>query len=349
MRMPEVMLGPEAALLVAARGNGSEHGLMRFVEHGGTWRGALLAKVDQLSSLARHPSLPVVYGTSRIGGDGEIHAWRVVGNTAETLGGKPSRGSDPCHLVVDPSGRLLIFTNYSTSTIGVQALDAAGGFAGQVELLPLSGSGPETERQEAAHPHQAFFVNGTLFVIDLGADLVREYSIDPGACGAAALVAGRTTAVPAGSGPRHAVMLPDGRLAISGELGSNLLLGRPGDPPEAWASVRSTLKTGPAKTRHLRNYPGDIQRSEDGRFVYFANRGHDTISTFDVSGDAPVLVSEHDSAVAWPQHLLVLGGHVLVAGWDSSEVKALPLSAGKPEPAEPLFACAGAGWLLLYQ
>ena len=347
--MPDVRLGDREALLVAARGEGPEHGLMRWVERDGTWRGALLATVNQLSSLARHPRLPVVYGTSRIGGDGEIHAWRVTGDTAETLGGKPSLGSDPCHLVVDPGGRLLIFTNYSTSTIGVQNLDAEGGFNGELELLRLTGSGPETERQEDAHPHQAFFVGDTLFVIDLGADLVREFSLRPGARGAAALVAGRTTAVPAGSGPRHAVVLPDGRLAISGELGSSLLVGRPGDPVEAWANVKSTRKTGPAKTRHLRNYPGDIQRSDDGRFVYFANRGHDTISTFDVSGPAPVLVSELDSGVAWPQHLLVLGDHVLIAGWDSSEVTALPLTGGEPGPAEPVFACPGAGWLLLYR
>jgi 6-phosphogluconolactonase (cycloisomerase 2 family) len=345
--MPGVKLGPGQALLVAARGEGPEHGLMRWVERDGTWRGALLATVNQLSSLARHPSLPVVYGTSRIGGDGEIHAWRVTGDTAEVLGGKPSLGSDPCHLVVDPGGRLLIFTNYSTSTIGVQNLDADGGFDGALELLRLTGSGPETERQEDAHPHQAFFAGETLFVIDLGADLVREFALRPGARGTAALVAGRTTAVPAGSGPRHAVMLPDGRLAISAELGSSLLVGRPGDPVEAWANVRSTRKTGPAKTRHLRNYPGDIQRSEDGCFVYFANRGYDTISTFDVSGASPVLASEHDSGVAWPQHLLVLGDHVLIAGWDSSEVTALPLTEGKPGQAAAVFACPGAGWLLL--
>ena len=346
--MAKVKLGSDEVLLVAARGSGPEHGLMRWVERDGAWAGKLLATVDQLSSLCRHPHLPVVYGTSRIGGDGEIHAWRLAGDGAETIGGKRSEGSDPCHLVVDPAGRLLIYTNYSTSTVGVQNLGPDGSFDGPVELVHLEGSGPETDRQEAAHPHQAIFVGDTLVVIDLGADLVREFRVDPKARGAAALVAGRTTAVPPGAGPRHAVVLPDGRLAVSGELGSNLLVGRRGDPAATWADVKSTLKTGPAKTRHLRNYPGDIQRSLDGRFVHFANRGYDTVTTFDVSGPAPVLVSELDSAVAWPQHLLVMKDHVLIAGWDSSEVKALPLVDGKPGPAELVFDCPGAGWLLLY-
>ena len=74
-----------------------------------------------------------------------------------------------------------------------------------------------------------------------------------------------------------------------------------------------------------------------------------TIAVHNGRQHVPVLVSELDSAVAWPQHLLVIKDHVLIAGWDSSEVTALPLSDGKPGPAEPAFRCAGAGWLLLYR
>ena len=55
--MPDVKLGPDEALLVAARGTGPEHGLMRFVERDGTWRGALLATVNQLVE-PRAPSAP---------------------------------------------------------------------------------------------------------------------------------------------------------------------------------------------------------------------------------------------------------------------------------------------------
>jgi 6-phosphogluconolactonase (cycloisomerase 2 family) len=294
-----------------------------------------------------HPTLPVVYGTSGMAQEGSIHAWRLDRGAATPLGEKLSDGAEPCHLAVDPSGRLLIVTNYTSSTLGIQNLATDGGFDGPIELIKLSGGGPETDRQDDAHPHQVIFHNGILFVVDLGADLLREYAIDPTRRGAAALAPRRTTAVPTGTGPRHAVILPDGRFAISGELGSNLVVGRPGDPVAAWADVPSTTRAGPAKTRHKRNYPGDIQRSGDGRFVYFANRGHDTITTFDVTGSTPVLVSELDSTVDWPQHLLPLREHLLVAGWDSSRVVALPLSGGKPGAAELVFECSGAGWLTI--
>lgn len=347
--MPDVTLPDGEVLLVASRGKEDRHGLWTWSRGEGGWTGEQLATVTQLSSLARHPTLPVVYGTSRMGLEGAIHAWRIQGGRAETIGEKSSEGAEPCHLVVDPDGRMLIVTNYTSSTLAIQNLAADGSFDGAIELLKLEGGGPEKDRQDDAHPHQALFQDGLLCIVDLGADLLREFTLAADAAGVAALRAGPVTAVPPGTGPRHAVVLPDGRFAISGELGSNLVTGRHGAPADAWANIPSTERTGPAKTRHLRNYPGDIQRSIDGRHVYFANRGYDTISTFDVTGATPVLVRELDSTVAWPQHLLVLKDHLLVAGWDSSKVVAMPLVDGVPAEAETLFSCEGAGWLLPFR
>lgn len=347
--MSEFRLQAGQSLLVASRGIFELHGLTRWVQDGSTWRGKTLAKVNQLSALTRHPSLPVVYGTSRVGMEGDIHAWRIEGDTAKTLGEKSSEGAEPCHLVVDPSGRLLIVTNYTTSTLGLQRLAADGSFDGPIALLKLSGGGPERERQDDAHPHQAFFNDDTLVIIDLGADLVREFSVDSSKPGTDVLMPIRTTAVPANTGPRHGVILPDGRFAISGELGSNLVVGRLGDPTASWANIKSTRKAGPGKTRWARNYPGDIQRSIEGRHVYFANRSINTVSTFDVSGPAPMLIFELDTQTQWPQHMLVTADHVLVAGWDSSTVKAIPLKEGVPAGVtHHLFDCAGAGWLMLW-
>lgn len=340
-------LQPNQSLLVASRGKEARHGLTRWRQRDGRWVGEELATVVQLSALARHPSLPVVYGTSRQGMEGDIHAWRIEDSGAVTLGEKSSEGAEPCHLVVDPTGQVLIFTNYTTSTLGLQRLGADGGFEGPIALLKLSGGGPELERQDDAHPHQAFFVGDRLVVIDLGADLIREFAFDPAKSDAEALVEVRTTAVPANTGPRHAVVLDDGRLAVSGELGSNLIVGRLGETQ--WANVKSTRLPGPGKTRWERNYPGDIQRSTDGRHVYFANRSLDTVSTFDVTGTEPVLVDERDTESNWPQHLLATESHVLVAGWDSSAVKALVLEDGVPVAVEHVFDCPGAGWLLLWE
>ena len=93
-----------------------------------------------------------------------------------------------------------------------------------------------------------------------------------------------------------------------------------------------------------------MQRSEDGAFVYLANRGHDTVSAFAIEGGSPRLAAEADAGGAWPQNLLVTSSHLLVATWDSNRVTALPLSAdGFAGPAATLFDCPGPGWLLLWK
>lgn len=342
------ILGNSEVLLVASRGAAAEHGLWLWTEGSDGWAGRQIDTVRQLSSLAAHPRLPVVYGTAGVE-EGWLYAWHIDSGRQERLSASLSQGIEPCDLTVDPSGRLLIATNYTSSTLALQPLGEDGAFNGALSLFRLTGSGPEVARQDDAHPHQAFFSEERLIVIDLGADCVREFTLDFSRSGADVLTEVRTTPVPPGTGPRHGVILEDGRLAISGELGENLITGHLGGSAADWANVRSTLCSGPARTRWERNYPGDIRRSGDGRHVYFANRSYDTLATFDVTADVPRLVAELDTTVHWPQHIVVRHDCLLVAGWDSSRVVMLPLKDGVPEKVTPVFDCAGAGWLHVHR
>jgi 6-phosphogluconolactonase len=342
MSMDATILAPGEALLVAARGAGAAAGLHRYMAAGGGLAGGLtgglIAPAAGLAALALHPHLPVVYGVAGLE-DGRLWAWSLSGAAALALGEGPSGGAEPCAIAVDPGGRALVVTNYMSGSLGLQRLREDGGLAGAPERIDLGGSGPDPERQEAAHPHHALFAHGGLHVTDLGADLLRHYAPDLGA----GLVPRGETALPPGSGPRHAVALADGRLAITGELAGTLMLGRPG--AGEWAAAAGSARPGPARSRSPRNYPGDLQPSASGRHVYFANRGHDTIATFDVAGRTPRLVAECDAGAAWPQHLLVHRGWLLVAGWDTDAVVALPLADEIPGPPQRILSCPGPGWL----
>jgi 6-phosphogluconolactonase (cycloisomerase 2 family) len=340
-------------LYVAGRAGDEHEGLYRWDLAATEWRGRHLATARELSALAEHPLLPVVYGVSAAE-EGRIYAWRVPAqgsgqDAASVLGDVSSGGADACHVAVDPEGRTLIVVNYAHGSIAVQRLATDGSLdssAGGSHVEKLCGSSVDPDRQEAPHPHQAIFHDGHLFVTDLGADLLREYRLDGHSLTCDALIPVRETAVPPGTGPRHAVVLPDGRFAISGELASTVVVGRPGAGPDTWVVVPSTLQDGPAKTRHVRNYPGDIKSSGDGRFIHVANRGYDTITTYDVTDAEPRFVCEVDAEIAWPQHLLVVDGELLVAGWDSSRVVALPLADGHLGDVRVLFDCPGAAWLM---
>jgi DNA-binding beta-propeller fold protein YncE len=114
----------------------------------------------------------------------------------------------------------------------------------------------------------------------------------------------------------------------------------------SWREAASTTRTFPPSGAPSRNYPGDIAASPDRALAYLANRGHHTVSTFAVGGDAPVLVGELDAGVSWPQHLLPAEDELLVAGRESSNVVALALENGVPVSSRVLFDCPGAAWLL---
>lgn len=337
---------PNGSLFVAGYGSAPEHGLYRFTLRDGAWSGAQLAAAPALTAIARHPTLPVVYGTAGTSSTGSVLAWAVGQDEASLLSSVPSAGREPCQLAVEPGGRWLAVANYSSGSVAVFGLADDGSLGGPEQVLELSGSGSgiEPERQDAAHPHQVVLDGDLAYVPDLGADCIRVYRWDGDP--ASRLVPHHEVRVPAGTGPRHLVVLTGDRVAVSGELRSTILEGRVGDPESPWREAASTGRTFPPSAAPSRNYPGDITASPDHALAYLANRGHHTVSTFAVGAEAPVLVGEVDTGVSWPQHLLLAGDELLVAGRETSNVAALTLEHGVPVSSRILFDCPGAAWLL---
>ena len=93
--------------------------------------------------------------------------------------------------------------------------------AQQTLALAMPGPGTIPSRQEASHPHQTFVdpTGAILLAPDLGADLIRIYSIGSG---------GTLTACPSyvevgGTGPRHGAFSSDGKvLYIGNELANTV-------------------------------------------------------------------------------------------------------------------------------
>lgn len=364
----------EAELYVASNGIGLRFGLYSAGRVDGAWHAELLASADELSALALHPTLSVIYGTAGARQrPGRIHAWRLEAGSARAvdravrtavteLADLSSGGEEPCHLAVDPTGAVLAATNYGSGSIALWRLRADGTPNEPARLIQLLGSGPDPERQEAAHPHQLCFDGSRLYVTDLGADLLRIFA--PRGVGRDLgdwLPAGDVP-LPPGTGPRHLVLLPGRRIAISGELASTVVIGSTeaiqraiggGDSANQWQVLATSSYTG-----EPRNFPGDIERSADGRYVYIANRGADTVATVAINSseghtvggsvsDSPhaEIAAECATSITWPQHLAVTGSKLLVAGRDSNTVVALPLDGGVPGAPRRLFDCPRPVWM----
>lgn len=154
-----------------------------------------------------------VLGIAHELGHGFVTTWTIEGDALEAFGPQsPTDAADPCHVAFDESGAWLFAANYSGGRLTAHPSmpDAPRSAAFSVGF---AGTGPNPERQESSHPHQAVVdrARGRLLVPDLGADRLRVVGLgslpaDLPHDDADDLV------IHAGAGPRHLVV--DGDVAI---------------------------------------------------------------------------------------------------------------------------------------
>lgn len=252
-------------------------------------------------------------------------------------------GTDPCHLALSPCERCLLVANFGTGSICVLPLDSDGALRPPSHVVQHEGSSVAPARQSGPHAHAVTVSPDGRFVLvpDLGLDQVRIYQLDA--------VAGRLLPNPAqpyvavrpGAGPRQLVLHPGGRWAyLINELDSTV---------QAFAYDAADGRLVPVGTWPTlpeefagRSTCAELQIAPDGRFLYGANRGHDSIATFAIHPTAGSLAPiGHDATEGRvPRHFTVaLGGGLLVAAnQDSGTVVPFRLD---PATGRPVRASAG--------
>jgi len=189
----------------------------------------------------------------------------------------PSGGGNPCHLSMSHDGRFLLVANHEASNVAVLPLGDNGVLSAAIDIR-------SDEAIDHRQPHAHFITadQGGAFVLasDTGTDRVMIYkqSTETGTLAPNDPAWGQTH--PGGS-PRHLAFSPSGRyLFANGEADLTLSLFR-------YDAVRGSLDS----IQHLRTVPDGIdteghstaqmQVHPNGRHVYVANRGSDTIAIFD--------------------------------------------------------------------
>ena len=203
-----------------------------------------------------------------------------------------SCGDAPCYASLTADERFVLVANYSSATIGVLPVLADGTLGDAVSRAAHTGSSVVTDRQGEAHAHQIVQSpdGDSVLVCDLGMDQVVVYPFDraTGNLGEAT-----TLDLHPGAGPRHLAFGPDGRAVfIINELDSTVVAATWDGATRALTPFQtiSTLPAGVTDT----NYPSQILVSPDGRFVYGANRLHDTVVAYAVDSASGTL-----SAIGW--------------------------------------------------
>ncbi len=254
------------------------------------------------SYLALSPSGDVLYAVSETE-EGAVAAFSLADPARpEPLGPPvPVRGDGPTHLAL--AGPWLLTANYGSGSVSVLPLQAGGRPGTPAAVLPHRGGGPVTDRQAGPHAHAVVPDPSGRWVlsVDLGTDSVWRCAVDP--VSGAPSPAGETRLRP-GSGPRHLAFHPRGdRAYVLNELAPTVTVCR-------WDAVSGTLEP-VDETRVVPVgaeepiYPSAPVVSTDGRFLWTANRGHDSIATLalDAAGDSPALRGTVSCGGHWPRDL----------------------------------------------
>ncbi|CAK3784484.1 hypothetical protein DOTSEDRAFT_57285 [Lecanosticta acicola] len=190
----------------------------------------------------------------------------------------------------------IVLAHYSGSAVSSWLLDGKGNFSKNQELFyTLEQPGPDPERQDAPHNHEAITdpTGKYILVPDLGADLVRVYKYDQDTLELKAL---ESLKAEAGSGPRHAAFYTPS--SVSGATTYFYLVAELAATVTAYKVTYTssgltfthlqTSPTIPLFNTARRVAPAGIAVSPDNRFLIISNR-NDTSFTLPTLGKSDSL------------------------------------------------------------
>jgi 6-phosphogluconolactonase len=254
------------------------------------------AQIPSPSWIALHPNGKYLY-TVNEETPGSVSAFSINRTTGALtlLNVMSSNGSGPAHCSVDPLGQFVFVANYGSGSVAVLPINSDGSLKSFSAFEQDTGSvGPTTATDappgsfaisghDAPHAHmfQADPTGKYVFHADLGQDRLYSWILNRPA-GTLSANAPPFVSVPPGDGPRHFIFHPNARwLYLLTEEASTVIFY---DYNAATGTLSqqqmvSALPPGFVGT----SFGSEIRISPDGRFLYAANRLHDTIAIFAIN------------------------------------------------------------------
>lgn len=279
--------------------------------------------------------------SEHVGGASRTCLLQIGPDGSLTLSDTVSSGDATCHVAFSPDGRFVASAAYVAGEVQLIRVDE-GAFTGRAQVHPYDGSGPDPDRQEAPHAHQAVFSpdGALLHVTDLGSDRIWSHRIGNGLLHVPAF----SLSLPPGEGPRHVAFdwkrslgLVVGELTghvhlftVEAEAGVFTLLHSLSSLPEDWQKAPSSAA--------IRMHPGRP-------FVYVSNRNGGLLSTFRVDVDRRRLQRVDIRQLQDPSprdfHVSPDGRWLIVAGQESHRLYVHPIDSetGRIGPVRFEAAC----------
>ena len=288
----------------------------------------LAVEVGSPGFLALHPAGDKLYAVANFpGGPGAIGYKIGAGGALEVINSSPTGDGGGAHIAVHPSGKFLLTAQYGNGSTALFPLDAEGRLGTAQVIKHQGGSGVVKPVQEKPHAHWTGFSPDGRFALvpDLGLDGIVIYRID--LAKPAIERHGFAASVP-GGGPRHLRFSPDGKfIYLLNELSLSVTT-------FAWDAAAGTAQrlanvpslSAEVKAKEAHNSGAEILVHPSGRFVYFSNRGNDSVTVFraDPATSAVQVIQVQPVRGAFPRNIALSpdAGWLLAAGADSNTVAA---------------------------
>ncbi len=261
----------------------------------------LVAEMEGPGFLALHPKHKVLYAVGGLKGEQVVAAFTIDSIESQPglrlLNSIPIGDGGAAHVSLDHSGRTLLTAQYGGGSVAAFLVNADGSLDRKTALIDHVGASRVVpSRQDAPHAHWTGVSpdNKFAFVPDLGLDEVVIYQLD---ASQGSLKPHGKGVTPPGSGPRHMKFHPNGKwIYVLNELALTVSL-FDYNPQQGTMNIRQTIETVPQAelAREKAKSTSEIRIHPNGKFVYAANRGHDTLSVFEVSEDGSLKLIQREN------------------------------------------------------
>ncbi len=286
----------------------------------------LAHKIQSPGFLALHPDGTKLYAIATQENTHGVAAYHIAATGELRFFHFESTGDrGTAHLAVHPTGKFLLTAQYGGGSVSFLPLDSGGKPGTATVHKHEGGSGVHPGRQNAPHPHWCGFSPDGKFALvpDLGLDGIVIYAVNPDH--ASITRHGFAASVP-GGGPRHMRFSNDGKFIY---LLNELSLCTSAFTWDATTGKAERVSTTPSLSEETKaaesfNSAAEILIHPHAPFVYSSNRGHDSVTVYQIKNDGTALdvIQVQPIRGAFPRNINLdpSGKWLLAAGADSNTV-----------------------------
>ena len=221
-------------------------------------------------------------------GTGSIESYSIKNDSLILINQSKTGGEHPCFVAVNKDG-FVVTANYTGGNVGLLRVEKNGKLSDLLDVQQHSGKGT-TERQEAPHAHSVWFhpTKKEIISVDLGTNQLWFSTIDENQ-NKLIFSEPKTMDLEIGAGPRHLGFHPNNKwIYVLNELNNTVSFLKTESKNYV---IDSSISTLPEDFTAF-SKAADIHISNDGKFLYASNRGHESIAIFKINQENGKLQSD---------------------------------------------------------